>query len=42
MLARALARHLTSTVAGVTFDPSRDAVVVQTVHAGELAIALPR
>ena len=29
-------------VAGVTFDASRHAVVVQTVHAGELATALPR
>jgi ABC-2 type transport system ATP-binding protein len=29
-------------VGGVSFDPSRDAVVIQTMHAGELAAALPR
>ena len=29
-------------VAGVTFDPSRDGLVIQTVQARELAVALPR
>jgi ABC-2 type transport system ATP-binding protein len=29
-------------VAGVTFDPSRDGLVIQTVQARELAMALPR
>ena len=29
-------------VGGVTFDAARDAVVIQTLRAGELAVALPR
>ena len=29
-------------VAGVTFDQSRDGLVIQTVQARELAVALPR
>jgi ABC-2 type transport system ATP-binding protein len=29
-------------VAGVTFDPARDGLVIQTVQARELAVALPR
>jgi hypothetical protein len=42
--ARQLAAGLVGldSVGGVTFDPARDGLVIQTRRAGELAVALPR